>query len=75
MLRRIYNRPYTLQSNFAREHAGTIGEAASRGLITTLVPSKEDGTLIPTREWRLTASGINHMNTGNKYGWTPLGSR
>lgn len=49
----IHRAPLSFQSNYARKHAYTIAEAASRGLITCL------STGINTGRWMVTSSGLD----------------
>ena len=49
---KMLNKQYTLQSDFAREHAFIIAEAASRGHISSVL----SGTA--TNAWYVTAKGF-----------------
>lgn len=49
---KMMNKQYTLQSDFAREHAFIIAEAASRGHISSVL----SGTV--TNAWYVTAKGF-----------------
>lgn len=49
---KMMNKQYTLQSDFAREHAFIIAEAASRGHISSVL----SGTA--TNAWYVTAKGF-----------------
>ena len=48
---------FTVQSNFAREHADYVGMAASMGLVSTRVHSN-----VYSREWRPTVKGLSFLN-------------
>ena len=52
VLQRCYIQPFTLQSEYAREHSQSVAELASRGLITTQVATDDYGKV-----WRVTAAG------------------
>lgn len=56
-LRRVYRSPVAIQSNYARQHAGTVAMAASLKLITTQISAHEF-----SREWRLTVHGLLLLN-------------
>lgn len=49
----IKRMPRTFQSNYARNNAGLVAEAASRGHVTCL-----DGKAKSTGVWQITASGV-----------------
>lgn len=51
-----YKRGFTVQSDFAREHAEFVAMAASMSLITTHVMNNVFG-----REWRPTAKGFRFI--------------
>lgn len=51
-----YKRGFTVQSDFAREHAEFVAMAASMHLITTHVTNNVFG-----REWRPTAKGFRFL--------------
>ncbi len=57
ILQRCYHTPFTLQSNYAREHSKEVAELASRGLLTTRTqdhtPCEKYGNV-----WRVTAAGL-----------------
>ena len=59
VLLKAYDKPFAVQSDFARSYSGEVAAAASTGLITSLVPEG-----IPTREWRVTPRGLGiiHKN-------------
>lgn len=52
VLQRAYVKPFTVQSNYARERAVEVAELASRGLITTHV-----GDGIYSKHWRVSPAG------------------
>lgn len=52
VLTAIHRAPLSFQSNYARKHAYTIAEAASRGLITCLSTGLNNG------RWMITQKGI-----------------
>jgi len=53
VLHRAYIQPFSLQSDYAREHAFEVAELASRGLITTQVWADQYG-----KHWRVTQAGL-----------------
>jgi len=52
VLQRAYLKPFSLQSEFARNHAHQAAEMSSRGLITTHIGNGYYGRL-----WRVSAAG------------------
>lgn len=52
VLQRAYLKPFSLQSEFARNNAHQVAEMASRGLITTHIGNGFYGRL-----WRVSAAG------------------
>lgn len=59
VLEAIYNHgPLSLQADYARKETVAVAALASLGFITSL---SVQGT--PTRQWRLTARGIEVLNT------------
>lgn len=53
VLHRAYMQPFSLQSDYAREHAFEVGELASRGLITTQLWTGQYG-----KHWRVSRAGL-----------------
>jgi hypothetical protein len=47
---------FTVQSDFARKHAGLVAKAAGLGFITTLINRNEWGTT-----WRPTPEGLAYL--------------
>jgi hypothetical protein len=52
ILREVYERPLSLKSNYARQHAVLVALAASTGLITSVLPCGSYNNA-----WRLTVLG------------------
>ncbi|WP_067516879.1 hypothetical protein [Endozoicomonas ascidiicola] len=52
VLQRCYLKPFTLQSQYARDNSREVAELSSRGLITTQVSTEEYGKV-----WRVNAAG------------------
>lgn len=53
VLHRAYIQPFSLQSDYAREHAHAVAELASRGLITTQLWADQYG-----KHWRVSKAGL-----------------
>jgi hypothetical protein len=56
VLRRAWQRPFKIKSNFARDHADIVAMAASDGLITTKLATGLYGW-----EWIITPQGLAHL--------------
>lgn len=56
VLQRAWQKPFAVQSNFARENAGVVGVAASEGLITTKIAAG-----LFSRQWTITIAGLRYL--------------
>lgn len=58
VLERAYKQPFTLQSDYARQHIAAVGAAASLGLLTTQTSPaiKSFGN-----RWRVTGEGLKFI--------------
>jgi len=55
VVQRAYSKPFSLQSDFAREYAYFVAAAASLGFITTRISPKTD---IYGSRWLVTRAGL-----------------
>ncbi len=63
LLQRVWTSGYTTKSDFARDWADEIAEAASRGHLTTLVAFQPNTrTCIYGRLWKVTPSGLAFLS-------------
>lgn len=58
ILAAIKSCPKTFQSNYVRNNAALVAEAASRGHLSCLTVSGRNGGA-----WEITASGVDFLNT------------
>lgn len=58
LLQRVWTYAITTKSDYAREYADEIAEAASRGFLTTAVVP---GRAIHGRLWKVTPQGLSHL--------------
>jgi hypothetical protein len=56
VLHQAWVRPFSVQSNFAREHAAIVAMAASDGFITTRIAAG-----VYARHWHITLKGLQHL--------------
>lgn len=60
LLQRVWTFAITTKSDYAREYADEIAEAASRSFITTAVVPALAGTIYG-RLWKITVPGLEHL--------------
>lgn len=58
LLQRVWTYAITTKSDYARDYADEIAEAASRRFLTTAVVP---GGAIHGRLWKITPAGLNHL--------------
>jgi hypothetical protein len=56
VVRRAWDRGFTVSSDFARQAAPLVAQAASAGFITTRIATNEWGTT-----WRVTPEGLAYL--------------
>lgn len=69
VIRRAHKRPFSFQSDFARQYAEAVAVAASYGWITCLDAYEN----CPTPRWIVTAEGINTL-IRNRKRWISIGN-